>query len=83
MRVPWRDSGKRVPWRVLVFDALSAAETLVPRFCDSEPVDPAECATCELKAGNPAALRLGDVDRGAVHAVERCELSGERPRTLS
>ena len=73
-RVPWRDSGKRVPWRVLVLDALSAAETLVPRFCDSELVDPAECATRELEAGDLAALRLGDVDRGGLRGrTRRCE----------
>ena len=73
-RVPWRDSGKRVPWRVLVLDGLPAAEMLVPRFCDSGPVDPAECATRELKAGDPAALRLGDVDRGGLRGrTRRCE----------
>ena len=73
-RVPWRDSGKRVPWRVLVLDALSAAETLVPRFCDSELVDPAEWATREFEAGDLAALRLGDVDRGGLRGrTRRCE----------
>ena len=51
-----------------------AAETLVPRFCDSELVDPAECATRELEAGDPAALRLGDADRGGLRGrTRRCE----------
>ena len=73
-RVPWRDSARRVPWRVLVLDALSAAETLVPRFCDSNGVDPAEWATREFEAGDPAALRLGDVDRGGLRGrTRRCE----------
>ena len=64
----------RVPWRVLVLDALSAAETLVPRFCDSNGVDPAECATREFEAEDPAALRLGDVDRGGLRGrTRRCE----------
>ena len=73
-RVPWRDSGKRVPWRVPVLGALSPAEMLVPRFCDSELVDPAECATREFEAGDPAALRLGDVDRGGLRGrTRRCE----------
>ena len=73
-RVPWRDSGRRVPWRVLALDALSAAETLVPRFCDSELVDPAAWATRDFEAGDPAALRLGDVDRGGLRGrTRRCE----------
>ena len=73
-RVPWRDSGRRVPWRVLVLGAPSPAETLVPRFCDSGLVDPAECATRELKAGDPDALRLGDADRrGPRGRTRRCE----------
>ena len=64
----------RVPWRVLVLDALSAAETLVPRFCDSELVDPAECATRELEPGDPDALILGDADRGGLRGrTRRCE----------
>ena len=73
-RVPWRDSGKRVPWRVLVLGAPSPAETLVPRFCDSELVDPAECATRELEAGELAALRIGDADRRGLRGrTRRCE----------
>ena len=52
----------------------SPAETLVPRFCDSELVDPAECATRELEAGDPDALRLGDADRGGLRGrTRRCE----------
>ena len=57
-----------------MLDALSAAETLVPRFCDSELVDPADWATRELDAGDPDALRLGDVDRGGLRGTDaRCE----------
>ena len=54
--------------------ARSAAETLVPRFCDSELVDPAECATREFEAGDLAPPRLGDVDRGGLRGrTRRCE----------
>ena len=41
--------GKARPLACLVLGALSPAETLMPRFCDSELVDPAECATRELR----------------------------------
>ena len=59
---------------VLVLGALSAAEMLVPRFCDSNGVDPAEWATREFEAGDLAALRLGDVDRGGLRGrTRRCE----------
>jgi hypothetical protein len=43
-------------------------------LCDSELVDPAECATRELKAGDTAALRLDDADRGGLRGrTRRCE----------
>ena len=46
----------------------------MPRLCDSELVDPAESATREFEAGDLAALRLGDVDRGGLRGrTRRCE----------